>query len=71
MLTCPRMSVRRQRRLKRLQRKLARAKRGSNRRTAAKRAMARLKAREADARKDWTEKLSTDLVSRARNSLKI
>ena len=64
MLTCPRLSPSRQRRLRRLQRKLARASRGSNRRAAVKHAIARLRAREADARKDWAEKLSTDLVRR-------
>jgi transposase len=64
MLTCPRLSVGRQRRLQRLQRKLARAKRGSNRRAQVRLAIARLRAREADARKDWTEKLSTDLARR-------
>ena len=64
LLTCPRLSPGRQRRLKRLQRKLARAQRGSNRRAEVKHAVARLKARETDARKDWAEKLSTDLASR-------
>jgi putative transposase len=64
MFTCPRLSPSRQRRLKRLQRKLARAKRGSNRRAAVKHAIARLKVRGADASKDWAEKLSTDLVRR-------
>ena len=64
MLTCPRLSVGRQRRLKLLERKLVRAKRGSNRRAAVRLAIARLKAREADARKDWVEKLSTDLARR-------
>ena len=64
MLTCPRLSPSRQRRLKRLQRRLARAKRGSNRRAQVKSAVARLRAREADARKDWAEKLSTDLARR-------
>jgi putative transposase len=52
MLTCPRLSADRQWRLRRLQRQLARAKRGSNRRAKVKLAIARLKSREADARKD-------------------
>jgi IS605 OrfB family transposase len=52
------------RRLLRLQRRLARAKRGSNRRRRVKAAIARLKAREADRRKDWVEKTSTDLARR-------
>ena len=64
MLTCPQLSPLRQRRLQRLQRKLARARRGSNRRAQVKCAVARLSAREADARKDWVEKLSTDLARR-------
>jgi transposase len=52
------------RRLLRLQRKLARAERGSNRRQRVKTAIARLKAREADRRKDWVEQTSTDLAHR-------
>ncbi len=50
-------------RLARLQRKLARAQRGSNRRAKVKAAIAKLKAREADRRKDWIEKTSTRLAS--------
>jgi putative transposase len=64
MLTCPRLSPYRQRRLRRLRRKLARAQRQSNRRARVKLAIARLRAREADSRKDWAEKLSTDLTRR-------
>jgi putative transposase len=64
MLTCPQLSPARQRRLKRLQRKFARAKRGGNRRLQVKHAIARLRAQQADARKDWAEKLSTDLGRR-------
>jgi transposase len=60
----PRLSPGRQRRLVALQRRLARAQRGSRRRAQVKVAIARLKAREADARKDWCEKLSTDLARR-------
>ncbi len=64
-LVCaPRLSLGRQRRLGLLQRKLARSRPGSRRRTARKLAIARLKARETDARKDWCEKLSTDLARR-------
>ncbi|WP_143118272.1 transposase [Actinomadura madurae] len=51
-------------RLNRLLRRLARAKPGSNRRARVKAAIARLKAREADRRKDWVEKTSTDLARR-------
>jgi putative transposase len=48
--------------LHRLERKLARAKRGSNRRARVKLALARLRARETDRRKDWAEKSSTRIV---------
>ncbi|WP_312032907.1 RNA-guided endonuclease InsQ/TnpB family protein [Actinomadura latina] len=51
-------------RLGRLLRRLARADRGSNRRARVKAAIARLKAREADRRKDWVEKTSTELARR-------
>lgn len=64
MLRSPRISRPRQRRLRLLQRRLARAKRGSNRRTKTKLAIARLRAREADIRKDWCEQISTDLARR-------
>jgi transposase len=64
LLTCPHLSAGRRRRLRKLQHKLARAKRGSNRRSQVKHAIARLKARETDARKDWVEKLSTNLARR-------
>ncbi len=49
-------------RLGRLQRKLARAARGSNRRARVKAAIAKLKAREADRRRDWVERTSTGLA---------
>ena len=52
------------RRLRHLERRLARAKPGSNRRRRVKLAISRLKAREADRRRDWTEKVSTDLARR-------
>jgi putative transposase len=64
MLLAPRLSPGRQRRLRVLQRRLARASRGSVRRTRVRLAVARLRAREADARKDWAEKASTDLAHR-------
>ncbi|GAB2469339.1 RNA-guided endonuclease TnpB family protein [Streptosporangium sandarakinum] len=53
-----------QKRLVRLERRLARAKPGSARRAKAKAALARLKARRKDRRKDWVEKTSTDLARR-------
>jgi putative transposase len=64
LLTVPRLSPGRQQRLVRLQRRLSRTRRGSNRRAMMKVAVARLRAREADARKDWVEKTSTDLARR-------
>jgi putative transposase len=64
LLRVPPLSPQRRHRMVLLQRKLARAKRGSSRRARAKRALARLRAHEADIRKDWAEKLSTDLASR-------
>src|SRR5262249_30588353 len=63
-LHCPRLSPGRQRRLRALQRKLARAPKGSRRRAMVKAAIARLRAREVDARKDWIEKTSTGLARR-------
>src|SRR5580693_7802078 len=51
-------------RLRRLQRTLARAKRGSNRRGRVRHAIARLRARESDRRKDWAEKVSTGIARR-------
>ena len=64
LLSCPALTGRERIRLRRLQRKLARAARGSNRRGRVKRAIARLRARETDRRKDWAEKTSTDLARR-------
>jgi putative transposase len=64
MLRVPRLSSQRQRMLRRLQRRLKRAKRGSKRRMRVKLAVARVYTREADARKDWAEKVSTDLARR-------
>ena len=51
-------------RMRRLQRKLARARRGSNRRARVRLAIARLRARETDRRTDWAEKASTGLARR-------
>jgi putative transposase len=64
LLHCPGLRPAERARLRRLQRKLARAKRGSSRRARVKTAIARLRAREADRRKDWAEKTSTDLARR-------
>jgi len=51
-------------RLLRLQRRLARATRGSHRRGKVKALIAGLKAKDGDRRKDWLEKTSTDLAHR-------
>jgi putative transposase len=51
-------------RLRRLQRKLARAKRGSRRRGRVRLAIAGLRARDRDRRTDWAEKASTDIARR-------
>ncbi len=64
LLHCPALTARERIRLRRLQRTLARAKRGSNRRGRVRQATARLRARETDRRKDWAEKTSTDLAHR-------
>ncbi|MFG1817545.1 RNA-guided endonuclease InsQ/TnpB family protein [Kribbella sp. NPDC049174] len=64
LLSCPGLSEREQERLKHLQRRLARCRRGSNRRHRMKAAIAKLHARAGDRRKDWIEKTSTDLARR-------
>jgi len=64
LLTAPGLSLARKKRLVRLQRRMARARRGSGRRAKLKLAVARLQARAADARKDWAEKTSTDMARR-------
>ncbi len=50
--------------MRRLERKLARARRGSERRRRVRLAIARLHARETDRRKDWAEKASTEIARR-------
>ncbi len=64
LLRCPALTGRERIRLRRLQRTLARAKRGSTRRRRVRHAIARLGARETDRRKDWAEKTSTDIARR-------
>jgi transposase len=49
-------------RKRRLQRQMARQQKGSHRRARTKHAIAALSAREADRRRDWTEKVTTGLV---------
>ena len=62
LLTVPGLREAEARRLRRLQHRLARAVRGSNRRTRLKAAIARIKARETDRRTDWVEQTSTHLA---------
>jgi transposase len=64
LLHCPGLAASQQERLRRLERKLARAARGSERRKKVRRTAARLKARGVDIRKDWCEKTSTDIAER-------
>ena len=64
LLHVPGLAARERRRLRRLQRKLARARRGSNRRARVRLAIARIKARQSDRRMDWAEKTSTDVAGR-------
>lgn len=64
LLHCPSLRRTEHARLVRLQRKLARAKRGSRRRYQVKLAIAKIRARDGDRRKDWGEKASTDLAAR-------
>lgn len=64
LLTCPTPSSAETARLARLQRRLAKAERGSRRRAKLKARIARIRARQADRRKDWVERTSTDLASR-------
>jgi putative transposase len=63
-LRVPGLTWREQDRLRRLERKLARAKRGSARRGRVRLAIARIKAGETDRRKDWVEQRSTEIVRR-------
>jgi putative transposase len=64
LLRVPRLRAGETQRLRRLQQRLSRARRGSNGRARTKLAMARLRARETDRRRDWVEKTSTDLARR-------
>ena len=64
LLHLPGLTAREQARRRRLEHKLARAKRGSAGRQRVRLALARIKARETDRRKDWAEKVSTDIARR-------
>jgi putative transposase len=64
LLHAPGLTPGESKRLKVLQQRLARCKRGCDRREKTKRAIAKLKARERDRRKDWVEKTTTDVARR-------
>jgi putative transposase len=64
LLHAPGLTMRERRRLRLLERTLARAKRGSNRRGRVRHAIARLRARETDRCTDWAEKASTGIARR-------
>jgi putative transposase len=64
LLHAPSLTPGESKRLTVLQRRLARAKRGSNRRENTKLAIGKLRACERDRRKDWVEKTTTDLARR-------
>ena len=64
LLRVPVLGSAERKRMLRLERKLARAQHGSNRRGRVKHAIARLKTRQTDRRKDWAEKTSTDIARR-------
>ncbi|NIK55761.1 RNA-guided endonuclease InsQ/TnpB family protein [Kribbella shirazensis] len=61
-LRTPTLTTGEKRRLLKLQQRLARSQKGSNRHAKTRAAIARLKAREADRRKDWVEQTSTRLA---------
>lgn len=61
-LNCPQPTRKERARVRKHQRRAARAPKGSDRKAAEYAKAARLKAREADRRKDWTEKTSTELA---------
>ena len=64
LLHVPGLTVWEKKRLLRLERRLAKAKRGSSGREKVKHAIARLRARDTDRGKDWAEKASTDIARR-------
>jgi putative transposase len=64
LLSVPGLRPAERRRLRRLERRKARQRKGSNRRARTRLAIARLKGRETARRRDWTEKVSTDLARR-------
>jgi putative transposase len=63
-LHCPALSVREKARLRKAERRKARAPKGSLEQQAERACIAQLRAREADIRKDWCEQTSTNLARR-------
>jgi len=63
-LHCPGMSDRERARLRKAERRTARARKGSPEQQVERARITRLRVREANRRKDWCEKVSTDLVRR-------
>ncbi|MEU1510825.1 transposase [Streptomyces sp. NPDC005811] len=61
-LSCPQLTVRERARIRKHERRAARAKKGSPQKAAGYARVARLKAREVNRRKDWCEKTSTMLA---------
>ena len=61
-LNCPQLTAKERAQIRKHQRRAARAPKGSERKTAEYAKAAKLKAREADRRKDWCEKTSTMLA---------
>ncbi len=64
LLRAPGLRAGETKRLRRLQQRLARAQRGSARRARTKLALAKLRARDTDRRRDWVEKTTTDVARR-------
>jgi putative transposase len=64
LLHAPGLTARERQRMQRLERGLARAKRGSNRRARMKQTISRMRAHDRDRRKDWAEKASTNIARR-------
>jgi transposase len=64
LLRVPGLTRRERTKLRRLEHKLARTRRGSGHRARVRLALARLRSKETDRRKDWAEKASTDIARR-------
>ncbi len=64
LLNCPQLTVKERAKVRKHQRRAARAPKGSGRKATEYAKVARLKARETGRRKDWAEKTSTDLARR-------